>query len=167
MAHTLTDDRNRLAWGKVKKIIYVQMNLPLAFNASSSVDAAFVLDEDEEAEAPPLPSAWRDDADAADDSEAAAAAAAAAACGDARIAPRRHNGGAQGGCGKGPAKPWNSGKSARREGGAARSARRITSMTTSCDVSTPPAVRNTLARTSARAALLTRWQRGCCALAGS
>jgi hypothetical protein len=77
MAHTLTDDRNRLAWGKVEKMIYVQMNLPLAFpdiNASSSVDAAFVLDEDEEAEAPPLPSAWRDDADAADDSEAAAAA---------------------------------------------------------------------------------------------
>jgi Protein of unknown function (DUF 659)/hAT family C-terminal dimerisation region len=91
MAHTLTDDRNRLAWGKVEKMIYVQMNLPLAFpdiNASSSVDAAFVLDEDEEAEAPPLPSVWRDDADAADDSEAAAAVAAAAAAAETRASCR-------------------------------------------------------------------------------
>jgi hypothetical protein len=28
MAHTLTDDRNRLSWGKAEKMIYVQMNLP-------------------------------------------------------------------------------------------------------------------------------------------
>jgi hypothetical protein len=31
MAHTLTGDRNRLSWDKVEKMIYVQMNLQLAY----------------------------------------------------------------------------------------------------------------------------------------
>ena len=88
MAHTLTDDRNRLAWGKVEKMIYVQMNLPLAFpdiNASSCVDAVFEMDDN--AAPPPLPSAWCDETDEAEgntDNEAAAAIAAAAAAAETR-----------------------------------------------------------------------------------
>jgi hypothetical protein len=77
MAHTLTGDRNRLGWDKVEKMIYVQMNLPLAYPpmAPSRDVVAFQLEEDEEM--PSQPSEWAEAAADDDDDERGAAAAAA------------------------------------------------------------------------------------------
>lgn len=80
MAHTLTGDRNRLGWDKVEKMIYVQMNLPLAYPPLVPVRdvVAFELDDDEDEEMPSQPSEWAEAAtDDGDDNERTAAAAAA------------------------------------------------------------------------------------------
>jgi hypothetical protein len=84
MAHTLTGDRNRLSWDKVEKMIYVQMNLPLAYPLLESGRDTVTFELEEEEEMPPQPSEWAEaeaeaEAEAVDgdDDERAAAATAA------------------------------------------------------------------------------------------
>jgi hypothetical protein len=87
MAHLLTGDRNRTGWDKVEKMIYVQMNLPLAYPqmAPGRDLTAFELEEDEEM--PSQPSEWAEAAaDDSDDEERAAAAAAAEVRSQRRVA---------------------------------------------------------------------------------